>query len=229
MTDILHRTPDVSTASFVLHALTAEDIAQDLRDVYGENAFNDTVENALAFKGVAIAHSMTAPNTFGEFKSAHAEYEAYLDSLSPEERAALEESKRNSSSESPMSIPLVEDPETVRNEKTLTPDQYVGLPEPPRKEQVRANPVKELWDESVEKDADKHPKEFSPEGVAMIVEAARQVAMHPKHEGDDLAALDFLAQTSDEPKARVSQFILEKARSHRRTRAVMTNLLLRIA
>jgi hypothetical protein len=226
MTDILRQPLPAETANFVFHALTEENISLELREMYGDDAFEGTVENAAAWKGEAIAHTITAPNTFDELKTAQTAYDKYLADLPVEERQRIEEAKRTA--ESSMGIPLVEDPAAVAAENTMTPDQYKGLDRVLRKENIRANPIKELWDESIEKDAGRPVKEFTKEGTAMILEAARQVALHPMREGDDLVALDFLAHTSDEPEGRVSQYILDKAKSHRRTRAILTSVLLRI-
>jgi hypothetical protein len=62
----------------------------------------------------------------------------------------------------------------------------------------------------------------------IVIEAAKLAALNPTRKDDDLIALDFLAQHSEDADGRVSKFILDKARGHRRTRAMLTNLLLRI-
>lgn len=230
MTDILRPPQEVDSALFVVRALTEENIAQELRDMYGDAAFEGTVENALACKSEALVNKHSAPRSYEELMAAQKEYDDYLAGMSPAERAALAQRKKEAGTESDavMSIPLVPDKEQVVNEATLTPEQYAGLPMPPRKEKIRANPVKELWDEP-EKDLAKHPREFTPEGTAMILKAAREKAIHPRLAGEDLQALDFLAEHSDDADGRVSRFILETARNKRRTRAFLTNVLLRVA
>lgn len=70
---------------------------------------------------------------------------------------------------------------------------------------------------------------FTPKEGEVVREAIRKTAIDPKHEGDDLAALDFLAENSTSRlEAGASRMILETTRRHKRTRAFLTSFLLRI-
>lgn len=80
-----------------------------------------------------------------------------------------------------------------------------------------------------ERSPEKAPSVLSPDESDVILAAAKLVALKPTRKGDDLVALDFLANNSPELKGKVSKFILDTAGSRRRTRAFLTNVLLRVA
>lgn len=69
---------------------------------------------------------------------------------------------------------------------------------------------------------------FSRRESKLIIDAAKQVAINPIRDGEDLVALDFLAENSSEAPGKVSRFILETTKRHRHTRSLLTSLLLRL-
>lgn len=73
------------------------------------------------------------------------------------------------------------------------------------------------------------PAQFTDRERVIVHDAVKKTALKPRREGDDLVALDFLAEKSDSRlEGGVSKLILDTTRRHRKTRSVLTNLLLRL-